>query len=242
MAETAGRHSLVSSMRYLFGGVLGLIAAAATGSGAPWYVGLGVLAAAVIVIVGRRRIFRPAVLRVDGEIVCRYVPWFEGNAFLLDVVTPLVGIASLGAAAAPGNPQWLLVTGILLIGLAPAFVLADLRLWRRCFLRFSAPALTVRLPAGDTTMLARERVESIKPETILDGDSGSSLKIEIAYRADDLSGPNQIRTLKLGSQWTVQPKNLLAALLAWSADDSDDPIPLMDRIEHILRDGDAART
>jgi hypothetical protein len=242
MAGDAARRSWGPAVRYVVGGVLGLIAAVAVRAGAPWYVDLGVLATAVIFVVGRRRIFRPGITRTDDEIVCRYVPWYEGNAYLLDVVVPLMGVAAVGAGVAPGNPTWLLFTGWLFLILTSAFVFADLRIWRRYLLSISASALTVRLATGDATVLPRERVESITPKTVPNGVSGSSLQIEIAYRAVDSNSGDRLDTLLLiGPRWTVQPINLLDALLAWSAGAHEDPNQLINRIEHILRGGGSTR-
>jgi hypothetical protein len=231
---TKGRRGRV--LRYTFGGALGLLAVVDTLTGIQWYWSVVMLCGAILLILGRRRIFRPGVTRTSDEIVCRYLPWHEGNAYFLNVALPLMGIASIAAGYAPGNPAWLRYTGIMLLGVTPLCTFAAVRMWRRCFLRISPSALTVRLaaPKDKPTEIRRERVESITPKIVPNGVSGESLQVEIAYHPADLS-TDATKTVVLGLQLSVQPINLLHALVAWKDATHYDPGELLDRIEGILR-------
>jgi hypothetical protein len=231
---TKGRRGRV--LRYTFGGALCLLAVVDTLTGIQWYCSVVMLCGAILLILGRRRIFRPGVTRTSDEIVCRYLPWHEGNAYFLNVALPLMGIASIAAGYAPGNPAWLRYTGIMLLGVTPLCTFAAVRMWRRCFLRISPSALTVRLaaPKDKPTEIRRERVESITPEIVPNGVGGEALQVEIAYHPADLS-TDATKTVLLGLQLSVQPINLLHALVAWKDATHYDPGELLDRIEGILR-------
>ena len=96
--------------------------------------------------------------------------------------------------------------------------------------------MTVRLaaPKDESIEITRERVQSITPRMIPNAVNGTrSPQVEIAYRAVDLSG-DTTKTVLLGLQLTVQPANLLNALVAWKEATLDDPTELLDRIERIL--------
>lgn len=233
-SETTGRWGPV--LRYTFGGVLFLVTAVATGAGAPWYLSLIGFCTAIIFILGRRRIFRPGVNRSRHEIICRYIPWYEGNAYVLNLLIPLMGVAAVGAGYAPGNPAWLRYAGIILLVLTPLFVFSALRMWRRCVLRISPSALTVRLaaPKDELTEIRRDSVLSIEPKIYPNGMTGQSLQVEIAYRAADLNS-DTTKTVLLGLQLSVQPVNLLNALVAWKDGDNNNPSELLDRVERVLR-------
>lgn len=223
-------------LRYTFGCAVCLLAALNVLLGTAWYVSAGITAVGVIIILGRRQIFRAGVNRTADEIVCRYIPWYEGSAYTLNVALPLMAIAMIAAGYAPGNPAWLRYGGIVLLVLTPLFVYSALRMWRRCFLRIAPSALTVRLagPKDQGTEIPRERVQSITPKMIPNSVNGlPSLQVEIAYRAAD-SSSDALRTVLLGLQLTVQPDNLLNALVAWKDATDDDPSDLLDRIERIL--------
>ncbi|GFG98102.1 hypothetical protein [Mycobacterium timonense] len=232
--ETSGRWR--RGLRNIFGAALFLLAAVAMSVGVQWYLSLIALCAALMFILGRRRIFRPGVTRAGDEIICRYIPWYEGNAYVLNVLVPLIAVASIGAGCAPGNPTWLRFTGILLLVLMPLFVSSAVRMWRRCLLCVSPSVLTVRLtaPKEGLTEIRRECVVSIEPKIVPNGVSGQSLQVEIAYQAADL-GNDATKTLLLGLQFTVQPVNLLNALVAWKDDAYDNPSELLGRVERILR-------
>lgn len=233
-SETTGRWGRV--LRYTFGGVLLLVTVVATWVGAQWYLSLIGFCTALIFILGRRRIFRPGVNRSGHEIVCRYIPWYEGNAYVLNLLIPLMGVAAVGAGYAPGNPAWLRYGGIILLVLTPLFVFSALRMWRRCVLCISPSVLTVRLaaPKDELTEIRRECVLSIEPKIYPNGMSGQSLQVEIAYRSADLNS-DTTKTVLLGLQLSVQPVNLLNALVAWKDGDNDNPSELLDRVERVLR-------
>ena len=233
-SEVQGRWGRI--LQYTFGGALCLLAVGATLTGIQWYWSLIVFCTAIFIIVGTRRIFRPGVTRTSDEIVCRYLPWYEGNAYGLSVGFPLMGVASIAAGYAPGNPAWLRFTGFILLGVMPWMVFGVVSMWRRCFLRVSPSALTVRLvaPKDEPTEIRRERVESITPKIVPNGVGGEALQVEIAYHPADLS-TDATKTVLLGPRLSVQPINLLHALVAWKDATHDDPGELLDRIEGILR-------
>jgi len=224
------------ALRYSFAGALCLLAVVAMRAGLQWYWSVVVLCGVFLIILGRRRIFRPGVKRTGNEIVCRYIPWYEGNAYYLNVALPLTGVAMVAAGLAPGNPVWLRFGGIFLLVLTPLFVYSAVRMWRRCILCFSPSALTVRLagPKDELTEIPRQCVQSITPKLVPNAVSGAqSLQVEIAYHSGD-SSSDAPKTVLLGLQLTVQPDNLLNALVAWKDANDDDPIELLDRIERIL--------
>jgi len=233
-SDTRGRWGPV--LRYAFGGVLLLFTVAAASTGAQWYLPLIGFCMALIFILGRRRIFRPAVNRSGHEIVCRYIPWYEGNAYILNLLIPLMGVAAVGAGFAPGNPAWLRYVGIILLVLVPLFVFSALRMWHRCVLRISPSMLIVSLaaPKDQLTEIRRECVLSIEPTPSLNGQSGSSPQVEISYRTGDLNG-HATKKVLLGPQLTVQPINLLNALIAWKDGDNGNANELLDLVERILR-------
>lgn len=155
-------------LRYAFGGALCLLAGINVLIGSPWYLSLGVAVTGGIILIGQRRIFRAGVSRSGNEIICRYVPWYEGNAYIALALVPLLGVASLAAGYAPGNPAWLRFTGIILLGVTPLTGYGIARMWRRCLLGITPSALTVRLAErkSETTEIRRELVESIEPKLI----------------------------------------------------------------------------
>lgn len=224
------------ALRYIAGGALCLLAVVAMRAGGPWYWSLIGFCTAFLFILGRRRIFKAAISRKPDEIVCRYIPWYEGNALFLCALLPLMAVAMIAAGCAPGNPAWLRFGGIVLLCLMPLIVFSVVSMWRRCFLRVSPSALTIRLagPKDAPIEIPRKRVESITPKIVPNGVGGQSLQVEITYHTVDLSS-GTTETVLLGLQLTVQPINLLNALVAWKDGANDDPSKLLDRIELILR-------
>jgi hypothetical protein len=231
---TTGRWARI--LRYAFGLAVCLLTVVAARAGLQWYWTVVVLCAAVMIILGRRRIFRASVARTHDEIVCRYIPWYEGNAYFLNLLLPLIAVAMIASSYGPGNPSWFRFGGIVLLVLTPLFVYSALRMWRRCVLRISPSALTVRLagPKDELTEIRREYVQSIEPKLVPNGVSGQSLQVEIAYRAADLGG-DTTKTVLLGLQLSVQPVNLLNALVAWKHGAYNNSSELLDRVERILR-------
>jgi hypothetical protein len=222
-------------LRYIAGFALCLLTVVAARAGMPWYWSVIVLCAAFLIILGRRRIFRPGVVRTADQISCRYVPWFEGNAYYANLALPLTGAAMLFAGLAPGNPVWLRFGGGILLLFTPIFLDSAIRLWRKSILRISPSTLTVPLaaPKFEPMELTRERVQAVAPKWVVEVSGVKTLRVEISYRAADLIEPP--KTVLLGLQLTVEPHNLLDALTTWKdASVGDDPHELMDRIEHLL--------
>jgi len=220
------------SLRYGFGGALCLMALASAWAGLEWYWAVIVISGGVTIILGKRRIFRPGITRTALGIVCRYIPWYEGNVFFTWLLLPLMAVAMIGAGRSPENPAWLRFGGILLLLLVPLFVSSVTRMWRRSVLRITPSALTVRLAAskGEPTVIRREDVQSIEPKLMPSGVGSKWLEVEISYRTADLT-----ETVLLGPQLSIQPVNLLNALVAWKEAPYADPTELLDAIERILR-------
>jgi len=233
--ETSGRWGRV--LRYTFGGALCLVAGVNVLVGSAWYLSLGVAATGGMILVGQRRIFRAGVSRSGDQIVCRYIPWYEGNAYSALVLIPLMGVAMVGAGSAAGNPVWLRYGGIvLLVGVTPLALYGVVRMWRRSLLSITPSMLTVRLAErrSESTEIRRELVESIEPKRVPQPVSGEWLQVAITYRPLDV-GENTTKTVVLGLRLSVQPINLLNALVAWKDGANDNSIELLDRIERILR-------
>ena len=100
---------------------------------------------------------------------------------------------------------------------------------------FAPSALTIRTtaPVDVLTEVPRHRVRSITPRVIPNGVSGESLQVAIVYVTSD-SGTDT-RTVLLGLQPSVRPKNLLDALVVWKDATGGDPDELLERIEAILQ-------
>jgi hypothetical protein len=224
-------------LRVGFSVTLGLLAVLAFLKGMAWYWAVFVFCAASFGVVGRRRILRAGVTRASEGIVCRYVPWYESSAYLLNFALPLMGVASLCAGYAPGNPVWLRFAGILLLLATLLMIYAAYRMWSRCSVRFTPSTLTIRVadPRIRPGELPRERVEAITPKWVANSVSGAkALQIEIAYRPAE-STDDAPQTVMLGLQLTVEPINLYGALVAWHDGAESDPNELLDRIEQLLR-------
>jgi len=234
MVSVKARNRRRRLLRYAFGGAMLLLAGIGVLIGAPWYLSLIVAVAASGIIIGRRRIFRSGVSRSGDEIVCRYVPWYEGNAYGAVVLIPLMGVAMVGAGDAPGYPVWLRFGGIILLVLTSLTLDGTIRMWRRSLLRITPSALTVRLAerGSKLTDIRREQIASIQPKTVLLAYS-EALQVAIAYQAADLGSGT--KTVLLGLQLTVQPVDLLHALVAWKDGADENPSELLDRVEQLLR-------
>lgn len=223
-------------LRYAFAATLCLLLPIAMWAGLQWYWSVVNLCTALIIIFGERRIFRPGLRRTADEIISRYTPWFEGNAYMVIIVIPLMGVAGTAAGREPSNPAWLQFIGILLMGIMPLAFFSVLRMWRRCPLCISSSVLALRpaTPGSKLTEIRREQVESITPKMVRNPVNGQSLQTEIAYRAAD-SNNSDLQTVLLGLHLTIQPINLANALVAWKDATDEDPNELLDRIEGILR-------
>lgn len=223
--------------RFAVAGAIGVIALVLVCVKAPWFLPTGWGFAAIAVAIGKRRIFLPGMTRSSDAIVCRYVPWYEGNAFLLNVGLPLGALLGTAASFSRGYPVWPRFVAIVLLLMWPLMLYATFRMWRRCSLRFTPSTLTIRVadPRQRPGELPRERVEAITPKWIANSVSGvRALQVEIAYRPED-STTDELNTVLLGLQLTVEPINLYSALVTWKDGADADPIQLMDRIEEILR-------
>jgi hypothetical protein len=223
-------------LRYSFGGALCLMAVIDSVVGARWSLALAVAVVGGVILIGQRRILRAAVSRTGDEIVCRYIPWYEGSAYTVTLLLPLMGVAMVDLGFAAGNPAWLRYGGFLLLSVTPLTVWGVVRMWRRCLLRFGPRTLTVRLVdrGSELTGIRRELVQSIEPKIFPQPAGGESLQVLITYHPMD-AGADTTATVLLGLRLTVQPINLLNALLAWKHGAADTPSELLDRVERILR-------
>ena len=112
----------------------------------PWYPAVVLLIVAVTFVLGRRRIFRADITRTaDDEIVCHFIPWYEGDVYVLNIALPLMAVAAIAASYAPGYPVWLRYGGFLLLALMPLLTSGNYRMWRLSILRITPSALTVRI-------------------------------------------------------------------------------------------------
>jgi hypothetical protein len=161
------------------------------------------------------------------------------------LLLPILGITGIVLGLEPGRPVWLVFAGLLALGgvvVAGYFVG---QMWRRCLLRITPTALTVRLPArgSQLTEIARSRIESI---TDAQAEVSAAIipvnvtQIFIAYQPAD-PGTATTQTVLIGPppgktamQVSVHQPNMITALQAWKDADPDDP-GLMDRVEAILR-------
>ena len=234
MTSTGNGGRWLGILRYAFGGALCLLAILNLAMGTAWYVNVGVLVVGLLIMLGRRRIFRAGVERTDSGLVCRYVPWYEGNVYLLNVGLPILAVTMIMAGFAPGNPVWLRFGGVVLLLFIPLFLDSAVRMRRKSALRISPSVLTVPTPAPkfQPVEVPRERVVAITPKWVSSVSGAKALHIEIDYGAADLGGyPGSVL---LGPQLTVEPQNLFDALTVWKDHPGDDPADLMDRIERIL--------
>ena len=184
-----------------------------------------------IIVVGQRRIFRAGVSRSGEEIVCRYIPWYEGNAYGALVLIPLMGVAAIAAGHAPGNPAWLRVTGIIILGVTPLTVDGIVRMWRRSLLAMTPLMLAER--GSELTDIRRELVESIEPKLVAQPVSGKWLQVATTHRPLDVGG-DSTKSVLLALRLSVQPVNLLNALVVWKDGAYDNPSELLDRVERVL--------
>lgn len=238
MADRAAKRRRVPKLRYAVGGALCLLAVINVLVGSAWYLPVGAAACGVGIIYGSgRRIFGAGVSRTGDAIVCRYIPWYEGNTYVFGTFFPLMSAAAMAAGCAPGNPAWLWYSGIVLLAIFALLVVVAIWIWRRSLLRITPAALTVRIAerGSELTDIRREHVRSIEPKLVPSVAAGTErLQVEVAYQPADVSGETTA-TVMLGMYLSVQPSNLLDALLAWNNGAHDNPSELLDRIERILR-------
>ncbi|WP_163716691.1 hypothetical protein [Mycobacterium timonense] len=238
MTSRSAKGRRVRVRRYAVGGALCLLAGINALIGSAWYLWLGAAAVGVGIIYGSgRRIFGAGVRRTGQEIVCRYLPWYESNPYIATLLLPLIAIAMIGAGCAPGNPAWLWYGGVILLAISALLMGVSVWIWRRSLLRITPPALTVRIAerGSELTDIRREDVRSIEPKLVPNAAAGTErLQVEIAYQPADVSNETTV-TVMLGMYLSVQPINLLNALVAWKDGAHENPCELLDRIEGILR-------
>jgi len=205
MVSVRARNRRRRVLRCAFGGAMCLVAGIGVLIGVPWYLDLIVAVIAGIAFVGQRRIYRAGVSRTGDEIVCRYIPWYEGNAYGALVLIPLMGVAMIGAGRAPGYPVWPRFGGIVLLILTPIFVFSAVLMWRRSLLRITPSTLTVRLAerGSKLTDIRREQVESIEPR-VVPLPYAKSLQVAITYRPVEV-GSDTTTTVIIGLRLTVRP-------------------------------------
>lgn len=229
-------------LRYSFGAAVCLVAAVNVLVGTAWYLCLIVAVAGAVIINGSgRRIFRAGVDRRGEVIFCRYIPWYEGNAYVLNVLVPLLGAAGVAAGSTPGNLAWLRYVGFLLLALTPVFLYGAIRAWRLSLLRITPLALTLQVAERryEPVDIRRELVQSVEPKLVSNPvNSSTSLQIEIAYRA--VGGGGETTTVIVGRGLTVEPINLANALVVWRDGADTEPAELMERVERLLQGRSAA--
>lgn len=226
------------ALRYGLGVAACLLAVVNVLIGSPWYVTLIVAIAGVGIIYGSgRRTFRAGVRRAGEQIVCRYIPWYEGNAYVFGVLVPLMGVAGVAAGVGPDHPPtWLLFGGVVLLCISALMVVVTIVIWRRSLLCISPAALTVRLPerGADLIEIRRESIQSIGTRLISNTAAGTrSAQVEVVYRPVD-AVDDMTKTVLLGMYLSVRQTDLLEALLAWK-DDVGSANELLDQVEGILR-------
>jgi len=228
------------AFRYLVGGFVLALAAFAAVSGGSWGIVLVLAAAGAVILLGHR-IFKPAITRESGAVVCHYVPWQETGAFVALIIVPLIGIGAIAVAFESNSPGfgW---AGVFLLAITPLSLFAFLRARRRCLLRIAPNALSVPRPDNGWTVtdIPRAAVQSITTSAATVGLGTKLPQAEIRYAAGG-TGRGGAGTVRVGpapsrdTVWlTIEPDNLLTALQVWKDGDPNDP-GLMDRVEAILR-------
>lgn len=207
-----------------------------------WYGAVGLVVGGVaLLLVGRGRVYRPAVTRGPDGITCRYNPAREGSTYLLLIAMPGMLLYMLGQPT-----RWLRLIAVAGFALVAVGVLISVREWRRCLLRITPSSLTVAVPAHRyaLTEIPRERILSITGGTGARRNGDTGPVTQIAYLPMD-SSPGVASTVLIGptntnkAMWvTVEQADLLAALQAWQGGDARDPA-LLDRVEALLRGGAA---
>lgn len=223
----------------------------AVAQGQRWYAIVQGLALGLGLLIGFGRLFRAGVSRTATEVVCRFVPWFEGNFYLMCVFLPLIGVAAVAMANAgdsfrslgPGLTRFF---GIAFLLVTPLVVWGVARQWKRCRLGIGRSALTIGVvkPGPTPIQITREDVEDITTEIVTPGTQ-SVIKVpqvSIVYRSADPGapvktiqiGPNIANSRESGLQLSVEPDKLARGLTAWKDGRADDT-ELLGRVEAILQ-------
>ena len=220
--------------------VLGVVAAA---NGWSWFFLLFGLSLGLIFMFGfpQSRVLKAGISRTP-EILCRYVPWFQGDFYVL-VASLLLVISVIGLGLSKGWDAENIVgaiAGIVLLALAVSGFRSQARLWRRCRLRIGQSELAIEvIKAGAAPIVVpREAVQAINTEIVDGGIDGSTTRYLALVYGGGGGQPETIHigrhTAESGLLLSVKPQNLERALAAWKDGGSDDP-ELLDRVEAILR-------
>jgi hypothetical protein len=227
--------------RYLVGGFVLALAVFGAVSGGPWGMVLTLATAGAVIMVGHR-IFRPAITRESGAVVCHYEPWQETGGFGALIGIPLIGTGAIGVAFQSNSPfyGW---AGVFLLAITPVSLFGFWRGRRRCLLRITPDVLNVPRPADGWTVfdIPRAAVQEITPSTATVGLGTKMPQVEIRYAAGGTGrGFGTVRVGPAPSRdtvWlTIEPDNLRAALQVWKDGDPNDP-RLLDLVESVLRSG-----
>lgn len=200
--------------------------------------GLGILGT----VFGSGRVYRPAVERTTGVIICRFNPWREASFYLVLIGLPLFSMIPLAGPelGRSGAGFWRFL-GVFMLALMPVFLFLFIRQSRNS-LEISPTGLKIRRLGQEITPaeIPRAAVNGITATTAQLRNSDTAPATQISYRDAD-QDPAANRTLLLGptntkkTVWlTVEQADLLAGLQAWRDGDPNDP-RLMDRLEGILR-------
>ena len=241
MAVAAGPGRSWSWVRYPLGGLALLLAAPLTpwNKTPNWPVNIVLAAGGLSIILGYRRIFRPAVARTAPEEVrCRFAPWYEGYVY----VALMIAVAS-AAATVQGfttGPAWFGYSGIFVLALMVLGLFGIAATVRQPFLSLTQSTLAVRGSArgASATVIPRAAIAAIGPPTVTTPAVELTRRMEprqiqITYRANDSSAELLTKMLPV-VVLTVDPDDLLHALQFWKDGDPIDPA-MMDRVESVLR-------
>lgn len=232
------KEAWVRLLRYTFAGALFVLTGVTMLVGAPWYVTLGIAVTGCIILLGtQRRTVHPGVSRTTDAVICRYLPWYESNAYFTNVLLPLLGIAVVAAGYAPENPAWLRYGGIALLSISALLMAVTVFIWRRSLLCITARLLTVRIAERGSapTSLRREQIQSIELKDIHNVGAGTdSAQVEIVYCTVDTDRSTP-KTMLISRYLSVAPLNLAEALTVWNNNTATDEHELLDRIEQSMR-------
>lgn len=210
-------------------------------TGFSWYGCVIVFCGAVMIGYGPRRvIFRVGVERSGDQIICRYVPLYEGYTYFGGVLVPLFGVATVAAGNASHNVLFW-CAGILLLCVSALTVAGSLFMGRRNFLCVTPSALRLRAfvigvgsRARAPTEIRRDLIHGVElkwnPDTF-------GPQVEIAHDVvhDGAGSGGTTRTVIRNRQLSVRPENLLHALTFWKEGADLDPGDRMDQVERLLR-------
>ena len=245
---TAGARNVLPVLRYSLAGLLIFGSVVGAVSGASWFSVLGGFIVGFMLILWFGRLFGVGVSRKPDEIVCRYVPWYESNAYIGCLLVPLAGLSALAKGNAGDtirNPGLMKFAGVVLLSATPVLFWGAARQWHRCRLKIDRSALTVGVikPGPTPMVISRANVDAIGTESVAPGAQGifKVQQVAIVYRSADAGaavntiqiGP-KVASVKSGLQLSVKSRNLDRALRVWKDGSFDDP-ELLDRVEALLR-------